>query len=99
MEQEEAAGVTNPLVYLGADEHPIHFANHFVGQHMADIMILILGQVSPPIVFGSGEKQAQQMRDMTYLPVKTVTRVALTRKGTKELIATLQEMLEKFNSQ
>ena len=96
MNQEEAA-ITLPVVYVGAEDEPILFANQFVIQHEKNEFVLTVGQLQPPILLGSPEERKEQAKKLTYVPIKVVARFGLTRQRLAELIEALQSNLRKYD--
>ena len=87
-----------PLYIVGADEVPIVFSNLMMVQHEQREFILTFCQFSPPLVLGSPEAQAQQVKSMPYVPVKVVSRVGLTPERMNELIEALKENYAKWQA-
>jgi len=85
---QEQVGV--PIAFLGIEDVPVLYANHFIIQHNQNEFILSVGQLSPPILLGTPEEQAEQARQLSYVPVKIVARLAMTRQRLSELIGILQ---------
>ena len=94
----EAEFIPVPLVYVGIDDVPILYANQFIIQHQQDEFIISIGQVSPPVLLGDEAEQREQAERLSYVPVKVVARLALTRQRLTELIAVLQSNLESFDA-
>ena len=91
-EQPEPRAV--PLVWVGLDELSILFANQVLIQHVVrGEFVLTLGQVTPPVLLGDQDAKEQQFEAVTYVPVKPVARVSLSRERLQELIRVLQENL------
>ncbi len=82
------------LRWVGTDEIPIHYINQFVGQlGQLNELLLVFGQASTPTVIGTPEQQAEQLRQIEYVPIKPLARFALTRQGVERLISMLQHIL------
>ena len=96
MNQEEHA-VSLPVVYIGAEDEPILFANQFVIQHEKNEFVLTVGQLQPPILLGSPEERKEQAKKLTYVPIKVVARFGLTRQRVAELIEVLQSNLRRYD--
>jgi len=90
--------ISFPLVYVGAEEVPVLLANVFVSQHEQNEFILTIGQLVPPMLFGTDEERLEQAKKVAYVPVKVVTRLALTRQRIVELIEVLQENLRNYDA-
>jgi len=87
-----------PIAFIGADEVPIHYANQFVIQHQANEFILTIGQITPPILLGTGDELRSQAESLSYVPVHVVSRIAMTRQRLVELMDALKTNLEAFDS-
>jgi hypothetical protein len=92
----EPEQINLPLFVTGADEEPIVFSNIMIVQHEQKEFILTFCQYSPPLTLGPPEAQVEQMKSMPYVPVKVVSRVALTPQRLQELIAILQDNYSKW---
>ncbi len=92
---EESESRKIPIVYLGAEDVPILYANNFVIQSHQGDFILTVGQLSPPILLGSEEDRRQQVEQVSYVPVKVVARLSFTRARIEELISVLSVHVEK----
>lgn len=86
------------VLWRGLDEMPLLFANQFVVQHERDELILTIGQFQPPILLGEPEDRLAQARQLGYLPVNVIARLAFTRERLGELTQALQAHLEKFDA-
>ena len=86
-----------PVVFIGAEDTPVHYANQFVVAHQQDEFILTVGQVTPPLLLGTEAEQREQAQQLSFVPVKTVARFAFTRSRLVELISILQENLKRFD--
>ena len=96
MNQKEDA-MTLPVIYIGAEDEPILFANQFVIQHEKNEFILTVGQLQPPILLGSPEDRKEQVKKLTYVPIMVVARFGLTRQRLAELIEVLQSNLRRYD--
>lgn len=89
--------VSVPLVYVGAEDVPILYANQFVSQFQADEFILTVGQVAPPILLGDESEQREQAERLSYVPVKVVARLAFTRQRLDEMLTLLKANLAAYD--
>ena len=96
MNREQDA-ISLPVVYIGAEDEPILFANQFVIQHEKNEFVLTVGQLQPPILLGSPEERKEQAKKLTYVPIKVVARFGLTRQRLAELIEVLQTNLRNYD--
>ncbi len=87
-----------PLAWIDVDDAPITLANSFVGQFQQEEIILTIGQLAPPMLFGNKEEQLGQAEKIAYVPVRTVSRLVLTRQRAVELIKILNETLAKYDT-
>ena len=85
------------VLWRGLDEHEILYANQFVVQHDQDELILTIGQFQPPILLGEPHERMEQARQIGYLPINVVARLAFTRARLGQLAEALQEHLDKFD--
>jgi hypothetical protein len=56
-----------------------------------------VGQLAPPVLVGSVEEQRMQAENITYVPIRTVARVSMTRARLEELIGVLSTTLELYD--
>ncbi|MEX2529847.1 MAG: hypothetical protein WD960_03660 [Gemmatimonadota bacterium] len=83
--------------WVGFEETTVVSANQFVSQFMEDgLFILSFGMVTPPFLLGSAEEQKQQALEMGFVPVETLSRLAITPARIRELIQVLEQNLAKF---
>jgi hypothetical protein len=95
-ESDTQVSAAVPLVWVGADDLPVHFANQFVSVVQANEIFLTIGSVVPPAILGSTvEERKAEVERITYVPVKPIARLGLTPAGLKQLIEVLQTTLEK----
>lgn len=90
---EDPEAISIPVVWVGGDETPILLVNQFLGQFQGNEMIITFGQFAPPALIGTEEERREQVRDISFIPVKVLARFALTRSRLEELIQVLQETL------
>lgn len=80
-----------PVVWVGADEVPVFFANQFVAQVERGEVFLTVGQLVPPAILpGPPEAFREQAERIQYVPVQTVARIALTPARLQDLIQVLE---------
>ena len=95
-EPERDNSVEVPLSWVGVDEKPIYAANHFLSQVVGGGFFVTFGVASPPVLLGTLDYKREQAKKIPFVPVRTLSRIALTRQGMKELIAVLQLNLKHF---
>jgi hypothetical protein len=93
---DETPDVTSvPLSWLGVEDLAILAANQIVVQVVAkNEFVVMFGQVAPPILLGSEEEVREQLRTISFAPVKPVARLGLTRQRIQELVDLLTRQLE-----
>ena len=96
---EERRNRDIPLVWVGLDEFPVLFANQFLIQHWEDAFVVTAGQLVPPPVVGTPEEQAEEIEQISYVPLRPVARLGLTKSRVEELIVYLQASLEQYDRQ
>jgi hypothetical protein len=87
-----------PVVWVGSEEVPVFQANAFIAQTgpFGEFFVTV-GQLVPPAVFpGSEEEIRQQVEQITYVPAKTVCRLALNATRMRELKTALETALETY---
>jgi hypothetical protein len=87
-----------PTAWIGAEDLPVLFVNTFVGQVQAQegVFYLTVGQAVPPALIGTPQEQAEQLKQIAYVPVKPVARLALTKPRLQELVGILQANLDQY---
>ena len=93
----DADPIQVPVLFVGADDTPILYVNQFVVQHQQNEFIITVGQIAPPMLLGTEEQQRQQAKQIAYVPVKVVARLALTKARLKELISVLETNLANYD--
>jgi hypothetical protein len=87
-----------PVIWVGAEELPVQFANAFVGLIQPGEIFLTVGSVLPPVVGGSEEERRAQLDATQFIHAKPVARLALTPRRLDELIAMLQETKRNYET-
>lgn len=91
----EDQGFTVPLVWVDADDATVSFCNQVLFQQAGpDEYVLTLGHVVPPPILGTDEQRREQVRRVSFVPVKTLGRFSLTQQRVEELIGVLQTVVE-----
>lgn len=85
-----------PIVWTGVDDVPILYANGFVSQFDQEAFIITIGQVAPPALIGTPEEVEEQARELEFITVRPITRLALTPPKMAEFIAILQANLDQY---
>lgn len=99
MDEEEESGIALPLLFVGMEEVPILYANHFLVQHQqGGEFIITVGQVQGPPLLGTREERIEQAKRLAYVPIRVVARLALTRERMAELIGALEENVKGFDT-
>jgi hypothetical protein len=86
-------GVELPLRWVGVEDTPLLVTNQFLGQVVGPgEVILNLGAVIPPPIL-PGSPDEELLQEYTYVPIKTVARLGLTRRNLEQFIGVLQQTL------
>jgi len=87
----EPEQVSIPLVWVGVDETPILYCNQALSQFDVDLetFIITFGQASPPALTGPIEQQREQAEQISFVPVRPVARLSLSRAKMEEIRAAL----------
>jgi hypothetical protein len=99
---DEPQSISVPVVWAGVDEVEILYANTFISQWDPTSMgsfIITAGQLTPPALIGTPDQVQEQAEQVSFVPVRAVARLAVTRSKLEELIAILQANLEMFDKQ
>jgi hypothetical protein len=96
----EPPGIQVPVLWVGGDELPTIKVNEFLVQvDAAGDVFLTCGTVTPPVLLGDSiEDLRKQAESIGYVPIRTVSKYALSEKHLRDLIRVLQDgvrMLEK----
>jgi hypothetical protein len=87
-----------PLAWVGYDEQPVLLANQFLLQTQPDQSVVLgIGQMTPPPMTGTPEQIAEQVSQIEFIPIRTLARVGLTEQALRELAATIQAHLDKYD--
>ena len=96
--EEMPEGLMIRIVWDGVENLPILLANQVIGQvGQQGEVILSFGQAAPPILIGDPEQQLEQAREIPFISIKPVTRLALTRDGLDDLIRVLNETRDNYD--
>jgi len=97
--QDAQEGITLPVVWVGADELPVHFLNQFLGVVQANEIFLTLGTLVPPAIMGATtEERRKHAETVPFVQVKPIVRVALTPARLRELITVLEQTLSNYEN-
>lgn len=81
-----------PVVWVGAEELPVHFANAFLGVVQPNEIFLTIGSIAPPPIVGeTPEERVQEAGKIQFIQASPIARLALTPARLDELVRTLQE--------
>src|SRR5438270_434165 len=89
-----------PIVWVGTDEVPVVLVNNFFIQFVQpdqDEFVLTVGTVVPPALLGTPEQIAEQARAVSFVPVRAVARIGLTRQRVVELGRILETILRQYD--
>jgi hypothetical protein len=88
---DDVEQVQLPVVWTGAEDVPILFANQFIAQFDGDLgaHILTVGQLAPPALIGTPEEKREQAERLDFVAVSIIARLAFTPSRMQELIGVL----------
>jgi hypothetical protein len=87
-----------PVVWLGFEEANVSTCNQYLGQFAGrDEFILTFGEITPPPLLGTPEERLEQAKQLSYVPVRVIARLGMTRYRVEELIKVLQETLSNYD--
>ncbi len=87
------------LLWIDLEEQAVQMANQFIGQVANDEIMLSIGHASPPIIIGDTiEERRSQAENIGYVPVRPITRIALTRGGLAELMGILDTTRKNYDA-
>ena len=96
-EDDDQDAFAVPTLFIGADDETVQFANHFAIQHLEGEFVLTISQLSPPVLLGTDEEKREQVRALSYVPIKVIGRFGFTRGRLESLIEVLQTNLARFD--
>lgn len=89
-----------PVVWVGAEDLPVHFVNQFVGVVQPNEVFLTFGAIVPPAILGATEEERkQQAESIQFVQVKPIARLGLTPERLQELIKVLNTTLANYEKQ
>lgn len=97
MSEETRREIQIPVLWSGAEDVPLVLVNQVLGQvGQQGEVILTFGQITPPLLMGTPEQQAEQVSEIPFVSVKPVARLALTKAGLDDLVRVLQETQKNY---
>jgi len=93
----EREAITIPTAYVGEDQ-PAVFANHFAVSLEKDDLILVLAQLTPPIITGSREDWAEQAKRIPFVPIRIQGRFAMNVSRARDLYGILGKQLAAYDA-
>jgi hypothetical protein len=92
-----------PFRWPGIEETPILTANQFLLQidpvgTEPDLMILTVGQATPPAVVGTPDQQLRRLQEIESVDVRVLARYSVTSRRLKELVDALKKVQAVFDS-
>ncbi|WP_139151418.1 hypothetical protein [Streptomyces sp. WMMB 322] len=98
-DNDTAKAVRVPLLWVGLDDLPVLSTNQVITQVDSDQVFLGFGTATPPLLMGNDEEIRNQAERLSYVPVRGVSRLAISRRHLGELIEVLQRTAEQFDAQ
>lgn len=90
-------GIALPMVYTGASDNPILFANHFALGIQSEEFILTVGQLTLPLLAGAPEEQLEQARSLSNVPIRVLARYAFGRARAAEMRDLLSRQIDLYD--
>lgn len=84
--------------WVGLDDLPVVTANQFVSQFDDHGFYLSVGMLAPPLLLGSQEEREAQLKKISFVPINSLARFALSRKTMGELVEVLRANLERYDA-
>ena len=97
---DEPEGTQVPIVWVGAEDVPILYANTFICQFDTTApggFIMTVGQLTPPALIGTPDEVREQAEHLSFVQVRALARMAFTRAKMEDLIAILTENRDRFD--
>lgn len=99
----EPIRVEVPVLWVGGDELPTIKVNQFLVQvDSSGDVFLTCGTVTPPVLLGDKPDDIQKQAEaIGYVPIRTVSKFALSAKALRELAGVLHtgiEMVERLEA-
>ncbi|MFJ4785571.1 hypothetical protein [Streptomyces sp. NPDC088794] len=99
-DNDTARTVAVPLLWVGLDDLPLLSSNQAIAQFDSDHVYLAFGSATPPVLMGQDEDAVRdQAKQLSYVPARTVARLAVSRRFLGELIDVLEKTAAKFDAQ
>ncbi|MFD7901039.1 hypothetical protein ACFV4G_02235 [Kitasatospora sp. NPDC059747] len=97
---ESSEQIAVPLVWVGVDDLPVPVANQVMAQMDQDQIFLTFGVATPPIILGQDADQMREsVRQIDYVPVRPLSRFAVSRRHLSQLIQVLEQAALNFDKQ
>ena len=87
------------LLWIGLDEQPVFAANQILAQVEQDEIYLTFGSYTPPALLGTAEEKRDQIEHLGYVPVRPISRLAITRRRLDEVLTVLTELKDLYDQQ
>lgn len=88
-----------PIVWVGAEDLPVSFVNHFVGQVHEGEVFLTFGVLVPPALMGDPEEVKTQVQLLDVVPIRSVARLSTTPQRIREFRTILDKVLLMLDQQ
>lgn len=99
MADETPDAVELPVLWIGLDDLPVLMANQFIGQVLQDEIVLSFGSMVPPPVVGATVKERREQIDrLTYVQIRPVVRISVTRRRLEELQTMIRDTLNNYDN-
>jgi hypothetical protein len=99
MTDETPEVIKLPLVWVDLEDADTRTVNQLLVQYHEGEFILTFGHVTPPLLLGTPEENAAQAKDIPYVAVKVVSKLAATPRKAQEFIEAMQKVLTGYEQQ
>jgi hypothetical protein len=98
-DQDTPPAIMLPLVWVDVETAEARAANQLIVQHHEGEFILTFGHLIPPLLMGTPEENAEQVKQIPYVGVKVVSQISVTPAKVGEFIQAMQTVLTSYNEQ
>ena len=68
--------------------------NNLIATSEGDVIHLSIGTTQPPPIMGTPEERIEQVKNISFIPVKPVARTTVTLESLKQFVEILNEAVE-----
>ena len=98
-DEEIPTVIALPLVWVDIEDAETLAVNQLIVQHHEGEFILTFGHLTPPALIGTPEENAAQAKNIPYVAVKVVTKIAATPSKAEEFVQAMQTVIASYKEQ